>query len=103
CTLHGGEGAVNVLELLRRNPVLAAGAERVLEKVARASETAVYEAGAVAARYGSAVTHVLLVASGQLELYRKNREAETQMLVGVIEPPALLGDAELYACSPWIV
>ncbi len=94
---------VNVRELLRRNPVLAIGSDRALLQVARVSEAKVFEPGAIAARLGSEVTHVLVVASGQLELYRKNREADTQMLVGVIEAPAILGDAELYAGSPWVV
>jgi CRP-like cAMP-binding protein len=55
------------------------------------------------ARVGAPVEHVLMIASGQLELYRKNREADTQMLVGVIESPAILGDAELYGRSQWVV
>jgi CRP-like cAMP-binding protein len=94
---------MSLLEILRRNPVLAQGEHRVLSRVAASSEVVVYDSGTVVAMLQSAVTHVLMVAGGLLELYRRNREAETQMLIGVIAPPAILGDAELYGRSTWVM
>jgi CRP-like cAMP-binding protein len=94
---------VKVRELLRRNPVLAMGSDAVIDQVAKASEVEVYDKGAMLTRAGAAQTHVLVIASGRCELYRKDREAGTQMLTGIIEAPAIFGDAELYGASPWIV
>jgi CRP-like cAMP-binding protein len=94
---------MNIRELLRRNPALAAGDDAVLAQVAKESEVRIYDRGTKVALVGGQQTHVLLIASGRLELYRKNKEDDTQMLVGVLDPPAIFGDAELYGRSPWIV
>jgi CRP-like cAMP-binding protein len=94
---------VSVVALLRRNPVLREGADRVLREIAAKSEIRFFDKGAPIVAAGSPQTHVLFVAEGQLRLYRLNREAETQILVGVLDPPAIFGDAELYGGARWSV
>jgi CRP-like cAMP-binding protein len=94
---------VETLNLLRRNPVLAQADPSRLKRLASACSVRLYPARANVVLAGTVQTHLLLVASGGLQLYRRNRETKTQLLVGVLEAPALFGDAELYAGARWAV
>ena len=94
---------MSLIRVLRRNPVLSAGDDRALARLAAASSERVLDAGDVLVRVGSPQRDVFLIADGQLELYRRNRLAETQILCGVLHPPSLFGDAELYSKTPWTV
>jgi CRP-like cAMP-binding protein len=90
-------------QLLRRNPVLASAGDRNLEHLAAASEARHFEPGVVVTRFGMPQTHVLVIAVGELALSKKNRATRSQMLMGILRAPALLGDAELYGRAPWSI
>ncbi len=91
------------LPWLRRIPAFAHAKDGALARAAAESEVRHYPARQQVVRAGAAQTHVLIVAQGALRLYRRNREAKTEILVAVVTAPATFGDAELYAHSPWMV
>jgi CRP-like cAMP-binding protein len=43
------------------------------------------------------------VAEGRLELSKRNRKQDVQLLMGIVRAPALLGDAELFGRASWSV
>jgi CRP-like cAMP-binding protein len=94
---------VRPIHFLRRHPILSKASGDALEALAAASEVRNFEAGGKVVRSGTPQREVLLIAEGKVELSRRNREADTQILVGLLESPAIFGDAELYAKSEWIV
>lgn len=91
------------LSWLRRVPVFANADDAVLKRAAARSSVQHYPREKVVVRNGLPQTHILVVAQGALHLYRKNREAQTQILIAVVHAPATFGDAELYARAPWMV
>jgi CRP-like cAMP-binding protein len=93
------EPTPTALELLARNPVLGLGSPAALEQLAEASTVRRYAAGATVTIARSPQTHVLVLAEGKLALKKRNREAKTQLLVGVIVAPAIYGDAEAYSAT----
>ncbi|MCC7111199.1 MAG: Crp/Fnr family transcriptional regulator [Deltaproteobacteria bacterium] len=88
---------------LRQLPVFAYAEDAALRRVAQRSEVRHYPKEKQVVRAGTAQSHILVVARGALHLYRKNREAQTQILIAVVQAPATFGDAELYANAPWMV
>lgn len=93
-----------LVSLLRSNPALAAGSQAGLQTLARASVVRTFGLGDKVLRTGQPQTSVLLVCDGKLHLYRRNRKAERQILVGVLEPPAIFGDAESFGrAGRWMV
>jgi CRP-like cAMP-binding protein len=95
--------ALDALPWIHRIPALAKAEESMLRWAAAQCEVRHYEREKQVVRAGDRCTHVLLVAQGELHLYRRNREAKTQILIAVVEAPATFGDAELYADAPWMV
>lgn len=93
----------DALAWLRRVPALAQADDAALRRMAARAEVRHYPRAKQVVRSGAAQSHILVVAQGALHLYRKNREAQTQILVAVVHAPATFGDAELYARAPWMV
>lgn len=94
---------LEALPWLNRIPAFAGASESALRRAAARSRVQHYPREKTVVHSGSPQTHVLVVAQGALHLYRKNREAKTQILIAVVEAPATFGDAELYARAPWMV
>jgi CRP/FNR family transcriptional regulator, anaerobic regulatory protein len=96
---------MNALGLLRRNAALAKGSDAALRRLAHASKVRVFATGERLVHVGLAQRDVIMIAEGTVELYRTNREAQTQVLSGVLTAPAIFGDAELYGgrASGWAV
>ncbi|MCC7073542.1 MAG: Crp/Fnr family transcriptional regulator [Deltaproteobacteria bacterium] len=95
--------ADDALSWLRKVPVFAHAGDDALRRAALRSEVRHYPKEKQVVRAGAAQSHILVVAQGALHLYRKNREAQTQILIAVVHAPATFGDAELYAHAPWMV
>jgi CRP-like cAMP-binding protein len=93
---------VNALAFLRNNQALAAAEPALLRELAERCTIQTYDRGARIATAGSRQTHILLVAKGSLTLWRRHAGTKNSMLFGMLGPPALLGDAELFTRSPWI-
>src|SRR6185436_295292 len=87
----------DVFSCLSAHPIFSLASRASLETVALSSAVRAYEAGGRVALLGNEQTHVLVLVEGSLRLYRKNTEVETEMLVGIVEAPAVFGDAELYS------
>ncbi|MCC7382090.1 MAG: Crp/Fnr family transcriptional regulator [Deltaproteobacteria bacterium] len=93
---------MDILATLSTNPALASGDRTVLARVAEESELREYAKRGVVARLGSPVVHVLMVASGRVELHGRNRATKAHVLVSTLSSPALIGDAEVLSGTPWI-
>lgn len=95
---------MNPVDVLAAHPILRLGAPTALRAVAAQCRAKLFSAGATVVTTGTAQTEVLLLGRGQVSLSRRNKEAKTQMLTGVVRAPGLLGDAELYSESGrWLV
>lgn len=91
------------IQHLRRHPILSKGRDEVLAAVAEASVVRFFEGGDRIVRNGAKQREVLLISAGKIQLSRRNRETDSQILVGLLEAPAIFGDAELYAKTDWVV
>jgi CRP/FNR family transcriptional regulator, anaerobic regulatory protein len=93
---------MQTLELLRRNPVLAAANTAALGRLALRSTVGIYGRGDRVATLGSPQEEVLMLAAGAVELWMHGKRKNASLLVGLLHPPALFGDAELFTGSPWL-
>lgn len=92
------------LDILTRHPILGLGSKQSLASLAAASRGKRFSKGSAIVTTGTPQQEILVIASGQVALTRKNKEAQTQMLTGVINAPGIFGDAEYYSgCGRWIV
>lgn len=76
---------------------------RQLHALVAASRRVELERGDVVVRAGAPQTAVCYVTCGTLALYRQDADRKTGLLLGLVQGPALIGDAECAAKSPWIV
>jgi CRP-like cAMP-binding protein len=94
---------MDIYQHLTRHPAFGVANLDVVRKLCAHSDIRVFDAGANVVRAGDAQKFVLLLSEGHLRLYRRNRSARTEMLVGVLTAPAVFGDAELFGTASWTV
>lgn len=92
-----------ILSKLRAHPILGQARPESLAWLAERSDLKTYDPGDVACRAGRPQRNIMVLLSGALRLYRRNKAMETEMLVGIMKAPAVFGDAELYARAPWTI
>jgi CRP-like cAMP-binding protein len=90
--------------LLRNHPIFSKASAEALLALSKHCEVRHYRPEQKVAVTGFEQTHVLVMCRGSVSLHRKNKEADTQMLVGIIQAPAVFGDAEFFSgYKKWIV
>lgn len=100
---HGSSlDRAHALRLLRQDPILSQLDEPRTLRLAAASEIRVLDAGEVLVRAGSPADRVIHLAEGKLALFRTNPQNRITLLLGVVEAPAVVGDAEAAALAPWM-
>lgn len=92
---------MNPLPLLQLNPVLASAPSEALAALSKQCEVRQHAPGSPLVLAGSPAKAIYLLGTGRLEIRRRNRAAGTEVLMGALLPPSLLGDAELYGHSRW--
>lgn len=89
--------------LLCQSPLFGGLPVAELRALASHTEHRIVEAGRHIVRVGAPLTHLVWLALGTVALYRHNRDREVTLLLGLVEAPALLGDAEWGARVDWTV
>jgi CRP-like cAMP-binding protein len=88
---------MNPFEALKHHPALGVAPTSALASLAKHCEFQDHEAGANVVERGAAMNRILLLVRGALALHCNNRSTEAQIYLGLLEAPALFGDAEAYA------
>jgi CRP/FNR family transcriptional regulator len=70
--------------------------------LAEASTLRHLQPGEILVRAGSPETAIVHLVEGKLAIYRSNQRRKTTLLLGVIAAPAIVGDAEAAAKTPWM-
>jgi CRP-like cAMP-binding protein len=82
--------------LLRRHPILARAGEKALATLGRNSVFREHAANQHLVRPGDVFRGPFVLGQGAVAVTRKNLEAKTRMLIGTMQSPGLIGDAELF-------
>jgi CRP/FNR family transcriptional regulator, cyclic AMP receptor protein len=92
-----------VRRLLRRSEIFGDLSDLMQEQLAAHAEVRTVAAGEIFVRAGSPQTAIVHLSEGRLALYRSNPKRKVTLLLGIVSAPAIIGDAECAAHSPWMV
>lgn len=91
----------DIVEALRSTRIFGDVGDDALLEMAGHSRLEHFETHELIITAGSPQTAIYVIIEGSLHLYRDNSESGSQMLIGILEPPGIVGDAELYSARPW--
>lgn len=91
-----------MLELLRTCGIFDGVSEAALSGLAERATCQEVESGGILARKGLPRRGVMVLLQGTASLHHRNYESGVAVQLDLVDAPALLGEAEWAAASPWI-
>jgi CRP-like cAMP-binding protein len=88
---------------LRTGALLRDVPDAELRKLSRRCTVRVLDAGEILVHAGSPQRDVAYLIEGMLLLYRRNKQRDITLMLGLLSAPSLFGDAEWAAAAPWMV
>lgn len=94
---------MNQHDLLKLSPAFQLSNPETLQQAAAQCEVKLFARRSLIVEAGAPHRELLMLTKGKIELYRRNRESGAQILICILEAPALLGDVEHLAdARKWV-
>ncbi len=93
---------MEALHYLVKSDLFGAVPARELSALASVSDVRFVDAGDLLVRFGAPADRIVFLADGKLAIYRRNKQRDVALLLGILEAPSVFGDAEFAAGTPWM-